>query len=160
MLEKEGMDLDLEWKKKVVEKLYLEEEKRVEKKYLLKLGSRMIKYKSLNTSQEFIRILKKKKLNTKYFTVYFDKNSNNLEKKRKFLNISFVMKKKIGNAVIRNKIKRKLKAAVQKVFLEKHNINLNYTYIVFGKNNVYKDKFSLIYNEIDKTFEKVNQAVN
>ena len=62
--EKEDMDLDLEWKKKVVEKLYLEEEKRVEKKYLLKLGSRMIKYKSLNTSQEFIRILKKKKLNT------------------------------------------------------------------------------------------------
>ena len=94
MWEKEDMDLDLEWKKKVVEKLYLEEEKRVEKKYLLKLGSRMIKYKSLNTSQEFIRILKKKKLNTKYFTVYFDKNSNNLEKKRKFLNISFVMKKK------------------------------------------------------------------
>ena len=69
-------------------------------------------------------------------------------------------KKKIGNAVIRNKIKRKLKAAVQKVFLEKHNINLNYTYIVFGKNNVYKDKFSLIYHEMNKTFEKVKQTTN
>ena len=120
----------------------------------------MIKYKSLNTSQEFIRILKKKKLNTKYFTVYFDKTLNNLEKNKiKFLNISFVMKKKIGNAVVRNKIKRKLKAAVQKVFLEKHNINLNYTYVVFGKNNVYKDKFALIYDEVNKTFKKVNQII-
>jgi len=121
----------------------------------------MIKYKSLNSSQEFVRILKKKKLNTKYFTVYFDKNLNNLEeKKKKFLNISFVMKKKIGNAIVRNKIKRKLKAAIQKLFQEKCNINLNYTYVIFGKNNVYKDKFSLIYDEVNKTFKKVNQIVN
>ena len=70
------------------------------------------------------------------------------------------MKKKIGNAIVRNKIKRKLKAAIRKSFQEKHNIDLNYTYIVFGKNNVYKDKFSLIYDEVNKTFEKVKQIRN
>ena len=115
----------------------------------------MIKYKSLNTSQEFIRILKKKKLNTKYFTVYFDKNSNNLEKKRKFLNISFVMKKNIGNAVKINKIKRKLKSTVQKILNEKQPIDLNCTYVVFGKNNVYKDNFRYIFEEMCKTFKKI-----
>ena len=31
------------------------------------------------------------------------------------------MKKKIGNAVVRNKIKRKLKSAVQKILKEKLN---------------------------------------
>ena len=34
----------------------------------------MIKFKSLNRSKDFLKILKKKRLNTKYFTIYFDKN--------------------------------------------------------------------------------------
>ena len=50
--------------------------------------------------------------------------------------------------------------ANQKTLKEKHIINLNYTYVVFGKNDVYKDKFSLIYDEVNKTFKKVNQIIN
>ena len=118
----------------------------------------MIKFKSLNQSKDFLRILKKKKLNTKYFSVYFEKNSeNNLNK---YLNISFVMKKNIGNAIIRNKIKRKLKYAVQKISREKKLIDLNYTYVIFGKNNVYKDKFANILNEVNETFKKIRQISN
>tara|TARA_B100001123_G_C15336708_1_gene1033137 strand:+ start:3960 stop:4328 length:369 start_codon:yes stop_codon:yes gene_type:complete len=119
----------------------------------------MIKFKSLNQSNEFLKILKRKKMNNKYFTIYFKKNSNNLEKKiNKYLNISFVMKKKIGNAVKRNKIKRKLKSAVQKILNEKKIIDLNYTYIILGKNNVYKDKFALVLNEVNETFEKIKRT--
>ena len=112
----------------------------------------MIKFKSLNQSKEFLKILKKKKLNTKYFTIYFDRNSRKLNK---YLNISFVMKKNIGNAVTRNKIKRKLKSAVQKISKEKQLIDLNYTYVIFGKNNVYKDKFALVLDEVNETFKKI-----
>ena len=112
----------------------------------------MIKFKSLNQSKDFVRILKKKRLNTKYFTIYFDKNLKNSNKN---LNISFVMKKKIGNAVIRNRIKRKLRSAVQKILSETKLINLNYTYVIFGKNNVYKDKFVNVLNEVNKTFKKI-----
>ena len=114
----------------------------------------MIKFKSLNRSKDFLKILKKKKLNTKYYTIYFDKNSKNLNK---YLNISFVMKKKIGNAVTRNKIKRKLKYAVQKIARENKLIDLNYTYVIFGKNNVYKDKFENVLNEVSATFQKIRQ---
>ena len=117
----------------------------------------MIKFKSLNRSKDFLKILKKKKLNTKYYTIYFDKNSKNLNK---YLNISFVMKKKIGNAVTRNKIKRKLKYAVQKIARENKLIDLNYTYVIFGKNNVYKDKFENVLNEINVTFKKIKQINN
>ena len=118
----------------------------------------MIKFKSRDQSKEFIKILKKKKLNTKYFTIYFDKDSINLKKNfNKYLNISFVMKKNIGNAVKRNKIKRKLKSAVQKALEEKQLIDLDYTYIIFGKNNVYKDKFTLIFDELSNTFKKIKQ---
>ena len=114
----------------------------------------MIKFKSLNRSKDFIKILKKKKLNTKYFTVYFDRNLKNFNK---YLNISFVMKKNLGNAVTRNRIKRKLKSAVLKISREKQLIDLNYTYVIFGKNNVYKDKFAHVLGEVNETFKKIRQ---
>ena len=117
----------------------------------------MIKFKSLNRSKDFLKILKKKRLNTKYFTIYFDKNLSNLNK---YLNISFVMKKNIGNAVVRNRIKRKLKYAVQKISKKKQLIDLNYTYVIFGKNNVYKDKFVFVFDEVNKTFKKIKQLNN
>ena len=69
----------------------------------------MIKFKSLNQSKKFQSILRKKKINNKYFNIYFEKNFDNFKKDEKVLNISFVMKKKIGNAVKRNKMKRRLR---------------------------------------------------
>ena len=114
----------------------------------------MIKFKSLNQNKEFLRILKNKRMSNKYFTIYFSKNSGN---SNKYLNISFVTKKKIGNAVARNKIKRKLKSAVQKNLDNKRLIDLNYTYVIFGKNNVYKDKFSFILGEVNETFKKIKE---
>ena len=121
----------------------------------------MIKFKSLNQNREFLKILKKKRINTKYFTVYFDKNSKNFKDNvNKYLNISFVMKKNVGNAVTRNKIKRKLKHAVQKISKEKRLIDLNYTYVIFGKNNVYKDKFKLGLGEVNEAFKKIREIEN
>ena len=119
----------------------------------------MIKFKSLNRSKDFLKILKKKRINTKYFTIYFDINSRNFKKDfNEYLNISFVMKKNIGNAVTRNKIKRKLKSAVQKILKEKQLVDLNYTYVIFGKNNVYKDKFANVLGEVNETFKKIKQT--
>ena len=118
----------------------------------------MIKFNSLNKSSQFLDILKKKKINTKYFTIYFNKNLKNTKRNvDKYLNISFVIKKNIGNAVTRNKIKRKLKSAVQKASQEKQLIDLDYTYIIFGKNNVYKDKFPLIFRELNDVFKRIKQ---
>ena len=117
----------------------------------------MIKFKSLKRNKDFVKILKKKRLNTKYFTIFFDKNLTNFNK---YLNISFVMKKNVGNAVTRNRIKRKLKYAVQKISKESKLIDLNYTYVIFGKNNVYKDKFANVLSEVNKVFKKIKQTGN
>jgi ribonuclease P protein component len=117
----------------------------------------MIKFRSLKRSKDFIKILKKKRLNTKYFTIFFDKNLTNFNK---YLNISFVMKKNAGNAVTRNRIKRKLKYAVQKISKESKLIDLNYTYVIFGKNNVYKDKFASVLCEVNDAFKKIKQVDN
>ena len=118
----------------------------------------MIKFKSLNQSKEFLKILKKNRLSTKYFTIYFEKNLKDSKKiVNKFLNISFLTKKNKGNAVIRNKIKRKLKFAVQKIWKENQLIDLNYTYVIFGKNNVYKDEFPLVLDKVNEVFKKIKK---
>ena len=61
---------------------------------------------ALSNKNEFQELIKKKKISNKYITIYFGKLDNKNNKK---LNISFSVKKKIGNAVKRNKIKRRLK---------------------------------------------------
>ena len=116
----------------------------------------MVKLESLKKSDQFKKTLKEKKVHSEYFSIFAAKNFYKPKYKTNLL-ISFVMKKKIGNAVVRNKIKRKLKYAVQKISKEKRIIDLNYTYIIFGKNNVYKDKFVLVLNEVNEMFKKIKK---
>ena len=56
---------------------------------------------ALSKNEEFKSLLKKKKISNKFVTIFF---GHLIEKDNKKLNISFVTKKKIGNAVKRNKI--------------------------------------------------------
>ena len=67
---------------------------------------------SLSKNEDFKSILSGKKISNKYLTIFFKKLS---DKNNNKLNISFVVKKKIGNAVKRNRIKRKLKAITLKI---------------------------------------------
>ncbi len=64
---------------------------------------------ALSKNEEFKNLLKQKKISNKYVSIFFGKLLN---KDKKRLNISFVTKKKIGNAVKRNKIKRRLRNIV------------------------------------------------
>ncbi len=144
----------------MAEKPLLEEEKREEKEYPHKIILQMIKFQSLNKNTSFQQILKKENLSNNYFTIYFAKNFIRKNKKKNNLNVSFVVKKKIGNAVKRNKIKRKLKAAVQKILEKKAEVNLNYTYIIFGKKKIYSDKFHSLLKEMDTTFKKIKRLAN
>ena len=118
----------------------------------------MVELESLKSNVQFKRLLTQEKIHTNYFTIYFGKNVP--KKKNKKLNISFVMKKKIGNAVVRNKIKRRLRFAVQENLQNKKTININYSYIIFGKSKIFDEKYSVISNELDKTFLKINQSAN
>ena len=65
------------------------------------------------------------------------------------------MKKKIGSAVKRNRIKRKLKAIVHKLLKKRGAISRDYTYIVFGKSNAYTKKQSVLLPAMIKCFNKI-----
>ena len=102
----------------------------------------MVKLESLKKSGQFKKTLKDKKVHTDYFSIFAAKNFFKAKHKVSLI-ISFVMKKKIGNAVKRNKIRRKLKAIVHKLLKKRGAINRDYTYIVFGKSNAYTENKTL-----------------
>jgi ribonuclease P protein component len=116
----------------------------------------MVKLESLKKSNQFRKALKEKKVHTDYFSIFAAKNFFNAKNKTNLL-ISFVMKKKIGNAVKRNKIRRKLKAIVQKLLKKRGAINKDYTYIVFGKSNAYAQKQDVLMPLMEKSFSKLKK---
>ena len=94
---------------------------------------------ALSKNEDFKSLLQKKKISNNYVTIFYgilnNKNINNL-------NISFVAKKKLGNAVKRNKIKRRLKNIINEA-IKNMTIKCNYSYLVIAKptmlNNEYKN---------------------
>ncbi len=113
----------------------------------------MVKLESLKKSNQFRIVLKERKVHTEYFSVFAAKNFFAPKQKTNLI-ISFVMKKKIGNAVKRNKIRRKLKAIVQKLLKKRGAINKDYTYIVFGKSNAFAQKQEVLLPLMKKSFSK------
>ena len=106
---------------------------------------------ALSKNEEFKTLLKKKKLSNKYVTIFF----GNLENKsNKNLNISFVTKKKIGNAVKRNKIKRRLRNIMNDA-IKKISIKLQYSYLVIAKPTMLNNEFNNIKQTLFQEFERI-----
>jgi len=114
----------------------------------------MVKLESLKKSYQFKQTLKGKKIHSQFFSIFATKNFYKPKYKEDLI-VSFIMKKKIGNAVKRNKIRRKLKAIVQKLIKKRGAISKDYTYIVFGKSNAYLQKQSLLMPLMEKSFKTI-----
>ena len=110
-----------------------------------------IKISSLSKNEDFKSIITGRKINNKYLTIFFKKLSDKNDKK---LNISFVAKKKIGNAVKRNKIKRRLRNIMNDA-IKKIKLNFQYSYLLIAKKNVLEDEYENIKKTLFIDFEKI-----
>jgi ribonuclease P protein component len=106
---------------------------------------------ALSKNEEFKNLLKQKKFSNKYVTIFF---GNLMNKDNKKLNISFVTKKKLGNAVKRNKIKRRLRNILNEA-IKKISINFNYSYLVIAKSSMLNNEYKLIKETLFQDFEKI-----
>ena len=106
---------------------------------------------SLSKNEDFKSILNGRKISNKYLTIFFKKLS---DKDYKKLNISFVTKKKIGNAVKRNKIKRRLRNIMNDV-AKKIDLNLKYCYLLIAKISVLNEPYENIKQTLFSDFEKI-----
>ena len=68
--------------------------------------------------------------------------------------MSIVTKKKLGNAVKRNKIKRRLKN-IMNLAIKKININYNYSYLLIAKKTVLEDEYNNIKQTIFTDFQRI-----
>ena len=106
---------------------------------------------ALSKNQDFKNLLKERKISNKYLTIYFGKLSNKDNKK---LNISFVSKKKLGNAVNRNKIKRRLRNIMNEA-VKKISLNFNYSYLVIAKITMLNNKYTIIKDTLFADFKRI-----
>ena len=106
---------------------------------------------ALSKNEEFKTLLKQKKISNKYITIFFGKLKN---KNKTKLNISFVTKKKIGNSVKRNKIKRRLRNIVNDA-VKNINLRFSYSYLVIAKPTMLNNEYIIIKETIFRDLEKI-----
>ena len=106
---------------------------------------------ALSNNKEFKSLLARKKLSNKYVTIFFGILNNKDEKK---LNISFVTKKKIGNAVKRNKIKRRLRNIVNDA-VKNIILKFEYSYLVIAKPTMLNNEYKIIKETLFRDLERI-----
>ena len=106
---------------------------------------------ALSKNEEFKSLLKKKKISNKFVTIFF---GHLVKKDNKKLNISFVTKKKLGNAVNRNKIKRRLRNIMDDA-VKKISLKYDYSYLVIANPTMLNSDFKIIKDTLFQEFKKI-----
>jgi ribonuclease P protein component len=106
---------------------------------------------ALSKNEEFKSLLNKKKISNKYVTIFFGLLENKNQNK---MNISFVTKKKIGNAVKRNKIKRRLRNIVNHA-VKKISLKFSYSYLVIAKPTMLNNEYTIIKETLFRDLERI-----
>ena len=107
---------------------------------------------ALSKNEEFKILLKQKKISNKYVTIFF---GNLKDKKMTKLNVSFVAKKKLGSAVRRNKIKRRLRNIVDHAIKELI-IKFDYSYLVIAKPTMLNNEYTIIKETLFRDLESIH----
>ena len=106
---------------------------------------------ALSKNEEFKSLLNQKKISNKYVVIFFGRLSNkNIDK----LNISFVGKKKIGNAINRNKIKRRLRNIINDA-VKNVNLKFNYSYLVIAKPTMLNKEYTIMKETLFSDLERI-----
>ncbi|APW66276.1 ribonuclease P protein component [Poseidonibacter parvus] len=98
----------------------------------------------LNSSKDFNKLYKSgKRWHTSSFVAFFGSNDT--------LNAAFVTSKKVGNAVLRNKARRRMRA----LFATYENQIKSGKYIFVVKNTIHDKSFSQLKKDFDFAFKRL-----
>ena len=89
---------------------------------------------ALSKNEEFKNLLKQKKITNKYVSIFFGKL--------------------IGNAVKRNKIKRRLRNIMNEA-VKKVEINFDYSFLVIAKSSMLNNEYKIIKETLFQDFAKI-----
>ena len=109
----------------------------------------------LKTLKKRSYFLRSNRISSKLYTpnLIIQKSKNHNDEK--LPNFGFTITKKIGTAVVRNKIKRRLKSIIQKLLLKKNEyFDLGFNYILICKKEIVKVSYAKLESEIKVKLKK------
>ena len=110
---------------------------------------------TIKKRSEFIR---SNRFSKKIYTPNFIIQKLESNKTNKIPHFGFTITKKIGSAVVRNKIKRRLKSIIRELLKRKDKyFNLSSNYILICKNEIVKVSYNDLENELIDNF-KINRV--
>ena len=114
-------------------------------------------YKKINNSKEFITIRKfGRYLNSKNFIIQYQNELNKNIDKKYDIRLGITTSKKIGGAVKRNLVKRRLKS-IFKDALKNNNKTKYSDFIIIGKKNIINLDYRNLALEFSDAFRKINK---
>ncbi len=109
----------------------------------------MKKEYQIKKNEDFQRIIKKKKsVSNQCFVAYYDQNESHMR-------VGISVSKKLGNAVVRNKIKRQVRMMINEIFDEKKSMD----YIVIVRNKYLKCSYKDNLKELKYLYDKINKRM-
>lgn len=109
----------------------------------------MKKIYRVKKSQEFEKIIKNKRFFADPSIVLYVK-----KREGEYARIGITVKKKIGNAVIRNKVKRQVRMMVQEIY----DFDENFDSIILIKEKYVKNNFQTNKNILERLYKKAKQV--
>lgn len=104
----------------------------------------------IKKNQEFQAIIKtKKSVANQKFVIYYRENEDHLK-------VGISVSKKLGNAVVRNKVKRQVRMMVQEIF----DKNQKKDYIIILRNKYLKDSFAVNKRDLEYLYNKINKRTD
>ena len=113
-----------------------------------------IQFESLSGNIEFKQILKSNKVMSNLFTIYYRKLDQELQNNKKVI-LSCVSAKKLGNAVKRNRAKRRMRALIS-LFLQENRLLFDdkSSYVIVAKKSLIKATFLDLRAEMKECLSK------
>ena len=110
----------------------------------------------LKKRSDFLRVAASNKSYVTKGIIFQSRTHSDLEKavsKTSRLRLGFTVSKKVGKAVIRNKVKRRLRA-LAKAVLQEHDIS-NLDLVIIGRKHTIRRPFAKLQEDMKTTIEKI-----
>ena len=108
---------------------------------------------TLRKRSDFLRLRSGKRFSAK--TLILQSKTNDTQDKQQPTRVGYTVTKQVGNAVVRNRIKRRLREAANKTFPLKSRPN--HDYVIIGKHGALTQSFASILKDLEQALDHVHK---